>query len=749
MAKFNFLSKVSKTTWIEILIGLSCTVLILIAEELNVPLISPYIQQIDHQIYDKVVSLNLKNYQPQPKVVIVDIDEYSIEQEGRWPWPRDKMARLINILKQGGIVSFGIDIVMPEAETNYAIGLKQKIKNLNSSVPLRPIEELDLLTSLDKLAPQFDNDQIFAQSLLDHNVVLGFLFDNSPTASVGALPQPIPYTIDNSMQLSDLQLFRFLGYVGSLNLFIKSSTKGGFVTNYPDPDGVIRRTLLLGVYKDGLYPSLALGTAMNYLLVDKVQLITKHGKLYGFNLDGTFVPTTENGQALIPFWGGPHTLDYFSATDILQGKIDPREYQGAVAIIGSTITLLADLHQSPAGPSFPGVEMVGNIVQAIINQRMPTLYDWHTIEGFFLFISVGLILTFLLPALNVIFKLLVSIISLAGILGTSYYIFGIYNLYIPTAFLLVLITLQALLNFAYSFIMERLQKRKISQLFGQYVPEDYVKELIDDPNKYTMEGQTRDMTVLFSDIRSFTSISETLDAAKVKRMLNTFFTPITEIIFTYRGTIDKYVGDMVVAFWGAPIEDKDHAYHAILTSLTIFKRLPEINANMVASDLPSVNIGVGLSTGLMNVGDMGSEFRRAYTVLGDIVNLGSRLQDLTKFYHVNVLVSDSTQQGQEAFIWRPIDKVSVKGRKTATTIYEPVCTKEEATPSLLSEIAEYKLALEQYYARNWVEAEKKFATLKNAYPNIYVYQMYLARTEEFKKNPPEEGWEGVHVHLSK
>ena len=315
--------------------------------------------------------------------------------------------------------------------------------------------------------------------------------------------------------------------------------------------------------------------------------------------------------------------------------------------------------------------------------------------------------------------------------------------------MLFIISLQFFVNYSCSFIQEKRQRKKISQLFGQYVPEEYVKELIEFPENYSMEGQTREMTVLFCDIRNFTTISETLDAIGVKHLLNTFFTPITEIIFSNRGTIDKYVGDMIVAFWGAPMTDEDHTYNAILASLAIFKQLPEINKTLVANNLPPVNVGVGLSSGLMNVGDMGSQFRRAYTVLGDTVNLASRLQDLTKFYKVDILVNDKARANENNFIWRPIDKVTAKGRNTALTIYQPLGIVTDATPELLAELEEYQKALDEYYARNWQDAETRFTKLQSSHPNLYLYELYLERSTFFKNNPPPIEWDGTFKHLHK
>ena len=742
----RFLFKLKKLKWVEVGLSLICTAFIFLIEVFNIPIASPLINQLDSRIYDQIVNLNWRPHQQDPKVVIIDIDENSVQKEGRWPWPRDKMADLLTKLKQNGVVTIGMDIVMSESEINYALGLKNKLLKLTS----KPTEDQKLLlTSLDKIAAQVDNDQAFVRALLDHNVVLGFLFHNDPGVKKGALPPPLTNLKGKPIKVDKLHIYQFQGYNGNLNQFINAATKAGFVTNLPDKDGTVRHALMLANNNNYLYPSLSLATAMNYLLIDHVALKTDNEKLYGIQIDGMFIPTNSFGEILIPFWGQAGTLDYYSATDILQGTVNSKELEGSIAIIGSSMTLLADLHQTPVSQLFPGVELVGNMVQAIIGQQLIAQYDWHTIQGACYIVFFGVIFAILLPFLGVIGKLLLTFVTFVGILAGAVALFVFKNLYVPSAFLLTLIILQTLVNYLYSFIMERRQKRKISELFGQYVPKEYVKELIEFPEHYNMEGQTRTMSVQFTDIRNFTSISEPLDAIEVKHLLNNFFSPITEIIFSHRGTIDKYVGDMIVAFWGAPIEDEEHAYNAIMSSITIFKHLPEINAKMLEKDLPSVNIGIGLATGLMNVGDMGSEFRRSYTVIGDTVNLASRLQELTKFYKVNILVNDTTRAGQDAFLWRAIDKIAVKGRKSALTIYQPLGIVTDASPALLAELEEYKIALEHYYTQNWPLAKKEFGALRKSHPEVYLYQLYLERIMAFMKTPPPEDWNGVYIHSHK
>ena len=743
---FHFVTRLIQKKRLEISLGLLCTILIILIPIFHIPIASSLLNQANAYIYDHIIQLNLRPHTENPKVVIIDIDERSVQTEGRWPWPRDKMADLLNKLKQEGVVTIGMDIVMSEAEINYALGLKDKLQQTTSPVVA---DEKQLLLTLNKIAPHVDNDKTFVHQLVDHNTVLGFLFHYDSAVKKGVLPPPLSDTNGTLIQANKLSIYNFQGYNGSLKAFIDASGKAGFVTNLPDKDGTVRHALVVANYNSQLYPSLALATAMNYLLVDKVSLLVNKGGLYGVKLDENVIPTNSLGQILLPYWGKPGTLSYYSATDVLKNKIPAKELEGCIAIIGSSMTLLADLHQSPVAQLFPGVEMVGNMIEGILGQQLVTPYNWNTGYGIAYYLLFGTLFAFLFAFSGVYGKIIIALASIVIILVAEVWLFAFKNLYVTSAIFLLIIIVQALVNYIYSYIVESRKERKISQLFSQYVPKDYVKELINSTAEYSMEGQTLTMTVQFADIRNFTTVSETLDANGVKHLLNTFFTPITEIIFQHRGTIDKYVGDMIVAFWGAPLQDDDHAYHAILSSIIIFQKLPEINAKMIEQSLPVVNIGVGLATGLMNVGDMGSEFRRAYTVLGDTVNLSSRLQDLTKFYQVDILVNDMARSGQEAFLWRRIDKVTVKGRKTALIIYQPICLLNNASTTLQEEVREYEVALDYYYAQKWSSAETAFGTLRKQYPLTYIYQLYLERITEFKRSPPPENWDGVYKHSHK
>ena len=718
------------------------------------------IDRIDFLIYDRIVSYYLHPYKEVTKVFIVDIDDESIAKEGRWPWPRNKLARLLATLQTAGVVTVGVDIIMSNPEINYATGLEDRLSTISriSGVNENPKQQVDqtlLVDMLEKIAPEVDNDQALANSLQSYDVTLGFLFHELSNVQVGTLPAPLTNVKGQVVTPNEFNAQDFKGYNASLDMFIKASGHGGFVSNIPDSDGVIRNGLVLGSINGKVYPSLALMTAMRFLLADSAELKMKNSfngkKLYGVDISGTFVPTNDKGQILIPFWGLQFTLPYISATDILHGNFDPSALAGTVAIVGSSAFMLGDLHPAPAVKLFPGVEMVANMVAGIIDQQLTTPYDWRSVQGISIITGAGIFLSLLIPFLSILWMIITVILLSLIIISVCVLIFYYKNIFVSVAYLLVLIFFQAMVNYSYEFILEKRQKYRIKKLFGQYVPESYVQLLVDSPSIIPLEGQNSELTVLFSDIRNFTDTCEGLSAMEVKRLLNTLFTPITQNIFNHQGTIDKYVGDMVMAFWGAPvpIENNRHAYQAVLCALRIFKDLPFINDQMVILGLPRVSIGIGIGTGLMNIGDMGSDFRRSYTVLGDNVNLASRLESLTKFYEVKILVSEATRENQEEFLWRAIDKVTVKGRKKALTIYEPLGLLSEVSPALIEEVELYQQALELYYDQNWDAAFTLFIKLQKDYSRAYLYQLYQTRIEGYKESPPSADWDGVFVHTKK
>jgi adenylate cyclase len=319
------------------------------------------------------------------------------------------------------------------------------------------------------------------------------------------------------------------------------------------------------------------------------------------------------------------------------------------------------------------------------------------------------------------------------------------NISAPVTMLLMLY----LLNMAWGFFMETRSRRLISGLFGTYVPKELVAEMSKNPEEYSMRGEARDMTVLFSDVRDFTSISEGLTPEGLRDMMNTYLSEMTEVIQQSRGTIDKYIGDAIMAFWGAPLNDPEHAIHALESALAMQKKIRGLDTTFVKNGWPPLNIGVGLNCGTMNVGDMGSKFRRAYTVMGDAVNIASRLEGLTKEYGVGILVSENIVNAAQGFVYREIDLVAVKGRTAGIPIYEPIGRVGEVGETTLTEIDKYHKALEWYRKQRWNEAEEGMKTLRYAAPENKLYKLYLKRIAEYRASPPPPDWKGLWAWTTK
>ncbi|PWB67238.1 MAG: adenylate/guanylate cyclase domain-containing protein, partial [Betaproteobacteria bacterium] len=335
------------------------------------------------------------------------------------------------------------------------------------------------------------------------------------------------------------------------------------------------------------------------------------------------------------------------------------------------------------------------------------------------------------------------------VVGSNLYLWQARNWVVPVASPLLMLVTLYFLNMVYGFFSEARSRRLITGLFGTYVPKELVEEMSKNPGEYSMKGESREMTVLFSDVRDFTSISEGLTPEGLKDLMNAYLTAMTEHVQKRRGTIDKYIGDAIMAFWGAPLQDPDHATHALETAIDMQKGLRDLDAPFMKRGWPALHIGVGLNCGTMNVGDMGSKFRRSYTVMGDSVNLASRLESLTKQYGVGILVTENIVRKAPGFVYREIDKVQVKGKHEGVAIYEPVGRQGEVGPESVAEVERFHKGLEMYRSQRWDEAEQVIKALAFASPEAKLYRLYLDRIAHFRQSPPPKNWDGVFVFTTK
>ncbi|HRH91253.1 MAG TPA: adenylate/guanylate cyclase domain-containing protein [Agitococcus sp.] len=703
-----------------------------------------WLKRVDTLVYDWRFQGFMPKREETTKIVIIDVDERSLKQEGRWPWSREKLAKLVEALQRQQVKLIGFDVVFSEEERN---AVQQVLAHSGLSDQAKQ--------ELQPLIPVLDGDKKFAQAITQ-KTVLGFFLHGAGGINSGVLPTPL-LTVE-PRDLDKVTINFMPDYTGNLAVFANAALGEGFITTLPDVDGVMRRSPLVLRYENGLYSSLSLELARIYLNQSSIQLqMVKSGgqlRLESINLGNHKIYTDESGMALIPYKGKGKSYTYISATDILNNPNNMPVLKDAIVLIGTSALGLTDLRTTPLQTGYPGVEIHANLLDAIIQSvgdqnHMYYRPDWEPGLTFLILLLSGLAFVFILPMLEPAYMLAVAGAWLTLLVIVNLVSWKVSHLDFPLAILVISTFSIAILNIGYGFLRTNNQKREMKMLFGQYVPPAHVEHMLENHHLAGLEGESRHMTVLFSDIRNFTTISEGLKATKLKQMLNEFFTPITGIIFQHNGTIDKYVGDMVMAFWNAPLLDANHAEHAIDAALSMLIKVEELKPIFVAKGLPEIDIGVGINTGFMNVGDMGSMYRRTYTVLGDSVNLGSRLESLTKFYGVKLLVGEGTYDVAPQFLYRLVDKIIVKGKREPVCVYEPVCRVEEASDSRKQRIEQYNQALAHYYSREWDAAEKILRQLHKADPERKLYKMYLERIDELRYEVLPDDWMGVFEHRSK
>ncbi|NNE38179.1 MAG: adenylate/guanylate cyclase domain-containing protein, partial [Gammaproteobacteria bacterium] len=525
-----------------------------------------------------------------------------------------------------------------------------------------------------------------------------------------------------------------------------------------DADGIVRKVPMLMEFEGKYFEALSLAIARYMLIADEIEPIYSTtdnaadsviSEIESLKIGDHIMPVDVNLQVLIPYRGKGQNYRYISAVDIMQQRIPVEDLAGKIVLVGTSAKGLSDLRPTPVNPEFPGVEIHANLLSGIFDQNLkhsPVELWW--IEYLQLMI-IGVLLSLLLPHLSPVISILTTIVVLISTTSLNMYFWQNLNLQLPLASILSLTLLLFLMNIIYGFVIERRGKRQLSSLFGQYLPPELVSEMSEDPESYIQGAQTREMSVLFSDIRSFTTISESLSASELSELMNLYLTPMTTIIHGTRGTIDKYIGDAVMAFWGAPLKDEDHARHAIKGGLAMLERLKGVQEIFLERGWPEIKIGIGINSGAMSVGDMGSEFRMAYTVLGDAVNLASRLEGLTKTYGVEIIVGEATKAAVPEYVYRELDLVRVKGKDQPVGIFEPIALYDEISPEEDEELLRYHECLKFFRQQEWDTAESILKELNSKYMERLLYTLYLDRITSYRVESPGDDWDGVFTHKTK
>lgn len=609
------------------------------------------------------------------QVVIVDIDEKSLGQLGQWPWPRNILANLTLAMHNSGARTIGFDIVFPETDRTSPAGYFEKLtptlkKHLAENVFKKMME-----------SQRLDHDIVFGNALAQGRVIMGYAFqlkndglkayDQTPFPSCQINLVPKTATFES---LSLIPAYRAILNIESLS----TAASEGFFNVLTDDSGTVRQVPLLMIMDQIPYPSLALET---WRLGMEIPLVTIHTDnriktlrtpVLGISLGNTFIPTTNTGQMVINHRGPVNTFPYISAKDLLSGKPHPG-LRDKFVLVGSSATGLFDLKATPFSPSMPGIEINATIVDNLI-QADPFEYDLFTEIGitYVLILAGGLLLNLILSFSRPLTGGVLALFFFLFIFMGNYYFFFLNNKLIGTTFpfatFLILLFLVNILN----YVHEGRAKRYIQNAFSHYLAPEVVKSLVKNPKQLSLEGEQKELTVLFSDIRGFTGISEKMDSQVLGKFMNQYLTQMSHIIMDNKGTVDKFIGDAIMAFWGAPNDDADHPGKAVHTALLMKSHLVKINKSFKEQGMPEISIGIGINSGLMSVGNFGSHDRFDYTVMGDNVNLSSRIEGINKTYGTTILVSESTQQKcKDQFFFHFIDRVRVKGRKQSVRIYEP------------------------------------------------------------------------------
>lgn len=708
-----------------------------------------FINRLDAIIYDTKVRLTMPKGEDD-RVVILDIDEKSLGEIGRWPWGRDRVSQLVKkLFDQQGVTVLGFDVVFAEPDDSSGLKVLEGLAKGDLK------ESTQFQAALKDLRPQLDHDGHFAETLRGRPVILGYyLSGRSDGVSSGALPPPV--LPEGSFTGRSIPFTIWTSYGGNLAEFQKAALSGGHFNPLVDFDGISRRVPLLAEYKGEYYEALSLAmvraligqpkvvpwfpddrwfSSKSYQGMEAIDLPTTRGTLR--------IPVDENVAALIPYRGYQGSYRYYSIADIMADRIKPGELKGKIALIGTTAPGLLDLRATPVGEAYPGVEIHANLITGMLDGAIKHKPSYVLGAEVVLLLLAGLVMVLLLPLLSPLRATLASIVLLLFILTVNLVFWEYGNLVLPLASAVLLVLTLYALNMSYGYFVESRTKRQFTELFGQYVPPELVEEMSRNPESYSMEGRKAELTVLFSDIRGFTTISEGLGPDELTHLMNEYLSAMTEVVRRNRGTLDKYIGDAIMAFWGAPVSDVQHARHAVVTAMQMQAALPAVNKMFAAKGWPEIKIGVGVNTGDMTVGDMGSVVRKAYTVMGDAVNLGSRLEGITKQYGVGILVGETARKAIKDIVFREVDRVQVKGKEEPVAIYEPIGLEGEVDKATQEELKLWNQALRHYRAQEWDQAEVTLLNLSRLAPGRALYGKYMERIAHLRKEPPEPGWKGV------
>jgi adenylate cyclase len=686
------------------------------------------------------------------ETVIVAIDEKSLSEIGRWPWPRTVMARLVDRLKAHGARVIGFDVIFSEPDGNTSL---KTLSELSSEIEKIGIQDKKLRGLLEKKQGAADTDAALAKSIeRAKNVTLGYFFHISGKEVGHLTPEQIKASTDDIAnaryqmvrapeKVDEGALIHAYSAVSNIKGLTDAAENSGYFNAFPDSDGVIRWAPLVIKFREDYYSSLPISILLQYLEWPMLSLKMAEFGVESVRLDQLVIPTDEAGRLLINFLGPARTFAHYSVSDILHDRFPADLFKDKIVLVGATATGIYDMRVTPFSAVYPGVEIHATVIDNILHQNFLIHSGWTKFMDICMIILLGLIVGITVPRVRAAYGILLIVMLLAVFVGINTYLFARYNLWLNLIYPALTMMTVYLAITVYRYITEEREKKKIRGAFQYYLTASVINEMLKDPAKLKLGGDKKALTVLFSDIRGFTTISEKMTPEELVHLLNEYLTAMTDIVFKYDGLLDKYMGDAIMAVYGAPLDQPDHAVRACRTALDMLKALDDLQKKWSEEGRPVLHIGIGINSGDMVVGNMGSQMRFDYTVMGDSVNLGSRLEGINKEYGTNTVISEYTYEAvKDVLTCRELDSVRVKGKKLPVRIYELLCEKKDAA-SCEAFASLFETGLEKYKQARWDEAIAAFRKVLELKPGDPPSELYIRRCEDLKKNPLPLPWDGV------
>ncbi len=692
---------------------------------------------------------------PGSEVVLAVIDEKSIAQEGKWVWPRAKFADLVTKLSEARarVIAFDVGFLEPDDMriVQTIDDIKQSIQNLN-------VQNLKIENYLEKLRIEKDNDKRLAEAIKNSKakVVLGYFFQMDRKNAEHMDEEEIRFQQENignskynlqhylSSEAQHIPLVEPVYPQSNISQISTVAPLSGYFNMYPDRDGVVRWLPAVLKFRNVLYAPLSL-VAVSAFLDSPLEIVIADYGVREVQIGNLTIPTEEQGNILINYRGEEKSFPHIPITDILQGIVPDSVFKDKIVMVGATAIGIYDLRVTPFGSIFPGLEIHANIVDSILSEDFLYRPNWARIFDVMAILAAGIFLGILLPRVTVVPGLVAALVVFSAYIIFCQYLFSNYGLILNLVYPLSVILSVYVSITAYRYFVETRQKRFIKDAFSTYLAPAVVKQLIESPEHLELGGEERVITAFFSDVQEFTSIAESLTPRELVVLLNEFLTEMTDIILNHEGTVDKFEGDAIVAFFGAPNILENHAERACLACIEMQKCLTELRSKWKAEGRPELRMRIGLCTGSAVVGNMGSQNRMDYTMMGDTVNTASRLEGVNKTYGTYTLISETTYKAAgNSIAVREIDSIKVLGKKEPVTIYQLLGYTQDMGDRIKETAARYHQGLSAYRNQSWDNAIKLFKETLAVSPDDGPSKTMLSRCYEFKVKPPGRDWNGAY-----